>query len=244
MTTPYFCRVIDDRYFSFAETKDGPTLNLFLNKAKELNVYIIGTWFEKEKLAKTGVDRYFNSAFLCSPEGGLVGIYRKTHIPKIVRKDLFLDEKYYFEKGDSLETFNVKGVEVGILICYDRSFPEAFRTLWLKGAKIIFIPIASLGTREKFFIHELQIRAVENHLFIVAVNKAGDEIVEHEEKPRHHFGKSCVIDPFGTILVELDDKPFSLFHATVDLMTIEEADASIPWKRDRRPELYGRISDR
>lgn len=241
MTVPYFCGVEDDSYFSFGETRSEKTITSFKRKAKELKTFVIITWFEKMVYGKVNKTRFFNSAGLISPKGDLVGVYRKTHIPKVDTKGLFTDEKYYFGEGEDLPTFKVKGIDIGILICYDRSFPEAWRTLWLKGAKIIFIPVATYGFREEFFTKELQIRAVENHVFAVAVNKAGDEFVPNEKITRHHFGKSCVIDPFGNILVQIDDHPFSIFHATIDLKKIEEANRILDWRKDRRPELYGKI---
>jgi len=244
MTVPYFCGVKNDFYFSFGEKRDEKTISSFRSKAKELKAYVIITWFEKEIYGKGKQIRYFNSAGLISPKGDLVGVYRKTHIPKVDTKGLFTDEKYYFEPGDRLPIFKVKGIDIGILICYDRSFPEAWRTLWLKGAKIIFIPIATYGFREEFFIKELQVRAVENHVFVVAVNKAGDESIENETISRHHFGKSSVIDPFGTIMVQLDDEPFSIFNVTLDLEKVEEADRVLDWGKDRRPDLYGKISEK
>jgi len=244
MTTPYFCGVKDDSYFTFAEKRDGKAVTSFKRKAKELKTNVIMTWFEKEVYGKTKQTRYFNSAALISSKGELVGVYRKTHIPKVDTKGLFTDEKYYFREGEDLPTFKVKGVDIGILICYDRSFPEAWRALWLKGAKIIFIPVATYGFREEFFTKELQVRAVENHVFVVAVNKAGDESIENETISRHHFGKSCVIDPFGTIMVQLDDELFSILNVTLDLKKVEEADRVLDWRKDRRPDLYGKISEK
>ena len=242
MTTPYFCGVIDDRYFAMAETREGRTITTLARKARELKTHIIATWFEKEEV-RGGKPRYFNSAGVLSPEEGLVGVYRKCHIPKVETPDLVTDEKYYFEGGDALKTFRVKGVDFGILICYDRSFPEAWRTLWLKGATVVFTLVSTYGFREGLFVKELEIRAFENHLFVVAANKAGVESVEGEKIPRRHFGSSCVIDPGGTLVRKLDDTPFSLLHETLDLDRVGEARGMLDFRRDRRPELYKVITE-
>lgn len=240
MTAAYFGGVRDDRYFALAEGRDGKFATAMSAKARELNIHIIGTWFEKEETDQG--PRYFNSAGLFSPDQGLCGVYRKTHLPKVETEDLVTDEKYYFSEGDELPTFNINGVEIGILICYDRSFPEAWRTLWLKGAQVIFVSVATYGFRQKIFTKELEVRAAENHVFVVAANKAGEESVENERLVRNHFGSSCVIDPNGNLLQQLDDKPFSMLCATLDMEKIRGADSVLDWKRDRRPSLYGNIT--
>lgn len=242
MTTPYFCGVIDDRYFEMAEKRDGRTVTTLAKKARELGTHVIGTWFEKEEV-KGGRPRYYNSAGVFSPDAGLVGVYRKCHIPKVETADLITDEKYYFEGGDGFQTFRVKGVDFGIVICYDRSFPESWRTLWLKGAKVVFALVSTYGFREGLFVKELEIRAFENHLYVVAANKAGTESVEGEKIPRRHFGSSCVIDPLGNLVRKLDDTPFCLLHETLDLDRVAEARAKLDFRRDRRPDLYKIITE-
>lgn len=242
MTVPYFGGVKDDRWFRFAEPRDGKVISTFKEKAKQLGTHVIVTWFEKEEDRQAGKTRYFNSAGVISPTLGLVGVYRKTHLPKVESPTLCTDEKYYFQEGDALPTFKLKGVDFGILICYDRSFPESWRTLWLKGAKVVFLAVATYGFRKPIFVKELEIRAAENHLWVVAANKAGNETVEHEKLVRDHFGSSCVIDPYGKTVRQLEAEPFSILHATIDLGKVAEADALIDWRRDRRPELYSRIS--
>lgn len=241
MTTPYFCGVIDDRYFGLAETLAGRTVTTLARKARELDTCIIGTFFEKEEPSRGGKPRYFNSAGVFTPKEGLSGVYRKCHIPKVHGAGMITDEKYYFEPGDGLKTFRVNGVDFGILICYDRSFPEAWRTLRLKGAKVVFVSVATYGFREQTFLKEIEVHAFENHLYAVVANKAGEESVERETYVRRHFGNSCIIDPYGNQLANIGDVPFGILHGTLDLGRIDEAEKVLSFQRDRRPELYGEI---
>lgn len=242
MTVPYFGGVREDRYFQYAEPRDGKVITTFARKAKELNTHVIVTWFEREDGGPGGKPRYFNSAGFVSPDKGLTGVYRKVHLPKVESANLITDEKYYFSEGEDFPIFNIKGVDFGILICYDRSFPESWRTLWLKGAKVVFLSVATYGFRRAFFLKELEVRAAENHIFVVAANKAGNESVENEKLVRDHFGYSCVIDPYGNIMSKLESESFDILTETIDLEIVDEANRLLDWKRDRSPELYGIIT--
>jgi N-carbamoylputrescine amidase len=234
MTGPYFCRVYDDSYFEFAEPVPGPTTELFAAEARKHGVNIVATAFEKRG------DNYYNTSMLISSEGDLIGKYRKSHVPSSSSPIINSDEKYYFTPGDELPVFHVGDVTVGMLICFDRSFPETFRVLALKGAEIVFVPVCSWGVRADNFQEELRVRATENGLFVVAVNKAGFEQIEGEDEGRDHFGRSCIIGPMGETEAAIDAEPWGIVSATIDLdkrKLLKEA--VIDWLAERRPELYG-----
>lgn len=242
MTGPYFGGVKDPKWFEMAETfSDGPTTAKFIQMAKELNTHIIYTIFEK--VIEFGQKFYYNSAGIISPTKGLIGIYRKTHIPWINTETMKTYEKYYFKPGPSLPVYKLdNGVKVGILICYDRSFPETWRSLYLQGAEIICVPACTWGFRGPFFINELRTRSFETHTFTIGLNRAGEEIVEGEEKVRNHFGKTTIMGPMGDIVAGLEDEPWSCVCSEVELDDIYKASTLMPYKRDRRPELYGIIT--
>src|SRR5690606_25866039 len=186
--------------------------------------------------------RYFyNSAYVVDRDGRHLGTYRKTHIPAILPSKLKGGtgsyEKFYFSPGSEFPVFEVDGVKFGIQICYDRKFPEGSRAVALKGAEIIFMPIcaATYGEaklRGNTWELPLQARAYENGVFVVAVNRAGDE------NGRRHIGKSMIIDPVGAEMLAVagTDEP-ELLVRTLDLDHVAEAQKSLPWWRDRRPEL-------
>ncbi len=235
---PYFCQVYNDAFFEMAETVDGPTITTSIQKAKESNTHIVSSIFFKDS-----DNRYYDICFFCSPTRGLVGIYRKCHIPKLETPTLTTDESYYFDEGNELSTFSMdNGVRIAMMLCYDRSFPECWRTYYLKGAQIFFVSACTWGFRGDFFINELRTRAFETHSFLVVANRAGDEIIEGEKKARDHFGKSAIIDPMGEVIAIVEKVPFSYVAAEVDLDLIAKVNAPLPWKRDRRPELYGIIT--
>lgn len=239
MTGPYFCRVYDDEYFSFAESVPGPTTETFAAEACRHGVSVIATAFEEHE------DGHYNTSMLISSKGKLIGKYRKTHIPASSSPLINADEKYYFKPGDSLPVFEMDGLKIGMLICFDRTFPEAWRTLALKGAEIVFVPVCSWGLRGDAFQTELQIRALENQIFVVAVNKAGFEQVEKEDGGRDHFGRSCIVNPMGEIEAAIDNEPWGILAGTLDLAkrTVLKENL-IDLLNERRPELYDNLSEK
>jgi len=237
MTVPYFACTYNDKFFELAEPIPGRTTKIMADAAKKHGFHIIATTFEKAE------DKYYNSAFLVSPAGELKGVYRKVHIPKSGdRKLLPIDEQYYFSGGNDLPVFDLNGIPIGILICFDRSITESFRVLMLKGAKIVFVPVATFGMRKDPFWEELKVRGMENHIFVIAVNKAGDEICEGEEVKRHHFGRSCIIGPMGDMLASLEDEPFGVLTGTIDLSAIDLWVKIVDWRSFRKPKLYDIIT--
>ncbi len=192
---------------------------------------------------------YYNACLVADKNGKRLGIYRKTHIPAILPSNLpggtGSYEKFYFSPGSEFPVFDLCGTKVGIQICYDRKYPEGSRLLALKGAEILFMPIcaATYGEtklRGNTWELPLQARAYENGVYVVAVNRAG---VEHGT--RNHIGRSMIVDPIGADIVALasSDKA-EVLVATVDLDNVAAAQTSLPWWRDRRPELYGPLAER
>jgi len=185
---------------------------------------------------------YYNSCLVVDKNGKHLGVYRKTHIPAILPSKLpggtGSYEKFYFSPGSDFPVFELCGTRIGIQICYDRKYPEGSRLLALKGAEILFMPIcaATYGEtklRGNTWDVPLQARAYENGVYVVAVNRAGDE------KGRKHIGRSMIVDPVGADMIAIasSGEP-EILVATVDLDNVAKAQTSLPWWRDRRPELY------
>ena len=188
---------------------------------------------------------YYNAAAVFDRAGRHVGTYRKTHIPAILPSNTKGGtgsyEKFYFTPGDALPLFEMDGVRFGIQICYDRKFPEGSRALALQGAEIIFMPICAATYGEKVLRGNtwelpLQGRAYENGVFVVAVNRSGDE------NGRRHIGRSMIVSPVGASVMATAgvDEP-QLLVQELDLDEVAAAQKSLPWWRDRRPDLYKRL---
>ncbi|MHB1653458.1 MAG: carbon-nitrogen hydrolase family protein [Desulfitobacteriaceae bacterium] len=239
MTSPYVCTVELEGLKKYAEALPGPTTKKISELAKRYNTTIIGTLFEIDR----DENKYYNTAFISTPDGNLLGNYRKTHIPYIDVPGTKGFEKFYFSPGSELNPYIINQRSTGILICYDRSFPEAWRVLTLKGAEIVFVLASSSGFRSEAFVDELKIRAMENGVFVFAVNKYGDEKMEEESEAKHFYGRSCVIDPFGNVIKLVEDEPNLGFTVEIPLEKVAQARERLAYLSDRRPELYSVIGE-
>lgn len=218
----------DPALFQSAEPLLGPTFQAMSAAARKHDVWLIPSIFEKEI---AGV--CYDTALLINPDGNLVGRYRKTHIALLSSPESG-QEKFYFKAGNSLPVFDTPLGKIGILICYDRGFPEAWRVLVLKGAEIIAVPITT--TDEDGFAEMAQTRCFENGVFGIFVNRCG------QEEWKYFFGGSLIAGPRGDVLAQMGVEEGTVV-AELDLNTIEATRLRMPYLRDRRPELYGLLDD-
>lgn len=240
-TTPYFCSSHDARFFSLAEPIPGPSTAALAERARAYGCYIFAPLFEKviegeyyDSCALLGPDGELVPARL--PGGGTLPCARKVHLASIEARGTRTDEKYWFRPGQGLTIFDTRFGRFGCLVCYDRSFPEAWRTLVLQGAEAIFIPVVSYGFREEMFIAELRTRAMENAVFAAAANRGGKEALDFEVTC---FGNSCIIDPYGGIIARGGSGTGpEIVVGEINLDEISRARTSLPLIRDRRPEVY------
>ena len=237
--TPFFPNRLTHDFDQFFLTPSDPGVQPIFRAAADNGVALVFPFGEKNG------PNYYNSCLVADKNGKHLGIYRKTHIPAILPTGLpggtGSYEKFYFSPGTEFPVFDLCGTKIGIQICYDRKYPEGSRLLALKGAEILFMPIcaATYGEtklRGNTWDVPLQARAYENGAYVVAINRAG---VEHG---RNHIGRSMIVDPVGAdmIAVASNDKQ-ELLVATVDLDNVSKAQTSLPWWRDRRPELYAEL---
>lgn len=167
--------------------KDTETYNFILNLCKRKNCAIVYGFAEKDN------DNVYNSAILMSSEG-IVGHYRKTH--------LFFEEWFIFTPGNlPYQVFEYKGVRIGILICFDYIYPEAMRTLALKGAQIVVLP-ANLVL--DFCPDAMVTRSVENRIFTLLADRTGFEA--RGTKKLQFIGKSQIVAPNGEILIRVNNE--------------------------------------
>jgi beta-ureidopropionase len=246
--TPFWCVGLgDERYFEWAEGLDGPSLAALGAAARALGSYLVVPFFERGELA----GQYFNSAALLGPDGtpvpGLlpsgerVLTYRKNAISAYRWDGHANDEKFYFRPGDGYPVFETRFGPIGILICYDRWFTEAWRVLALRGARIVFVPNASEGYVSDLFVPTVRVSAAQNIVYAVACNRAGLERVEGVET--RYYGRSCIAGPRGDLLAEAPEAAADVvIGADLDLGRVD-GDRRRQWiYRDRRPELYGPVA--
>lgn len=235
--TRYFPQEENHAAFDLAEPIPGPITERFAEFARQKRVAVICPLFEK---AGPGV--YFNSLAVLGPSGDLLGRYRKMHIPD----DPLYFEKFYFSPGDlGFRVFNIGGVLLGPLICWDQWFPEAARIVALKGAMIIFYPTAiGWHAHEKesegadqldAWVTIQRAHAIANGVFVVAVNRVG------VEGTVQFWGNSFVADPFGRLLARAGEAEEGAVVVRCDLSQVERVRRHWPFLRDRRIDAYQEI---
>jgi N-carbamoylputrescine amidase len=240
----YFCQREDAALFDLAEPVPGPTSESFARLARELQVAIVGSVFERRA---AGV--YHNTALVVDADGSLLGIYRKMHIPD----DPGYYEKYYFTPGDlGFPCFDTRFARVAPLVCWDQWYPEAARLAALAGAQVLFYPTAiGWHPAEKARDGAAQLdawrtiqraHAIANGLYVAAVNRVGYE--GPPETGLEFWGGSFVVDPFGQVLAEASHDREETLVVECDPRRIEEVRRNWPFLRDRRIDAYTGIVSR
>ncbi len=233
-TGPYFCQAQDPAYYATAEAiPEGPTTQRFMALANELNMVIVLPIYEK---VHEGV--YYNTAAVIDADGSYLGKYRKTHIPQVKG---FL-EKYYFKPGNlGYPVFDTAVGRIGVYICYDRHFPEGWRALGLAGAKIVFNPSAtSRGLSAYLWQLEQPASAVANEYYIGAINRVGVE----PQGDNDFYGQTYFVNPRGQFVGDVASTyDEELIVRDLDMDLIDEVRNQWAFYRDRRPDMYGSLSN-
>ncbi|NEV64155.1 carbon-nitrogen hydrolase [Thiorhodococcus minor] len=244
---PYFCQTEDPALFDMAEPIPGPTTERLSSLARELELVIVGSLFERR-----APGLYHNTAVVLDTDGSLAGIYRKMHIPD----DPGYYEKFYFTPGDlGFNPVDTAAGRLGVLVCWDQWFPEAARSMALAGAQILLYPTAigwdpndtsdEQQRQLQAWITIQRAHAVANGLPVAACNRVGYEADPSGVTPGARFwGSSFVCGPQGEILAQADDQAPKLLVTEVDLSRTEQVRRIWPFLRDRRIDAYADLSRR
>jgi len=233
--TPYFCKDLDSRNFEFAHDADAsPLLQKFSALAKELDVVLPISFFERAN------NTFFNSTGIIDADGGLLGVYRKSHIPESPG----YQEKFYFSPGNTgFRVWQSKYATIGVAICWDQWFPEAARTMVLQGAEVLLYPTA-IGSEPGYpdidscghWQRVMQGHSAANCVPVIASNRIGLE--EGNSCDVTFYGSSFITDHTGRIIIESDREHQDVITAGLDLDAIRNERAAWGLFRDRRPDLY------
>jgi N-carbamoylputrescine amidase len=241
----YFCREEKADLFDLAEPIPGPATDVMGKLAKELDVVIISSLFEKRAHGL-----YHNTATVHDAGGEMLGIFRKMHIPD----DPLFYEKFYFTPGDlGFKNFDTKYARIGVLVCWDQWYPEAARLTALQGASILFYPTAigwHPAEKEEYGPAQLDAwktiqrsHAIANGIYVAAVNRIGFEQGPHDSG-LEFWGHSFLSDPFGRVLTEASDNQEEILVHECDPKLQDEVRRNWPFLRDRRIDAYGGLTKR
>jgi N-carbamoylputrescine amidase len=240
----YFCQSEEYANFDLAETIPGPTTVALSELARQRNIVIVASLFEKRDAGL-----YHNTAAVLDADGSLLGIYRKMHVPD----DPLYFEKFYFTPGDlGYRAFETAYGRIGVLICWDQWYPEAARLTALQGAQLLFYPTAigwhpaerkDCGAAQFQAWRTIQRgHAIANGVYVAAVNRVGKEVLSGEGL--QFWGGSFICGPEGSILQEASPDQEEVLVADLDLRQIEIIRRQWPFFRDRRIDSYPPILER
>ena len=210
------------------EGVDGEFAEFFAAAAREL-----GIWVHAGSFHEAGPDdhRTFNTSLIFDPRGSLVASYRKIHLYDVeIAGRVSYQESRSVAPGAETVVAEVDGVRTGLSICYDLRFPELYRRLAVEGdARVLVVPAAfMMHTGRDHWEVLLRARAIENQCYVVAAGQIGD----HEPR-RTCFGRSMIIDPWGTVLAQAPDT-VGIVTADLDLGRLEQIRGELPSLANRR----------
>lgn len=212
----------------FAESIPGPTTDKVAEICKKYKMYVIAPIFEN---AGDGI--YYNSASVIDPDGKLMGVTRKRHISSVQPH-----EKVNFKSSDDWDVYEAPFGKFAVGISSDNNYPETVRTLALNGCELYFNPVAESGCEKETYEVTTRMRAIDNAMYAVFINRCGDE------GDTHFIGESVVCDPWGKIVATGNETENAVVSHVIDLENVNSGRIDSGVFRDRRTELYGRIAEK
>lgn len=246
-STLYFCQSEDVNQFDLAEPIPGDATSFFGALAKECNVVLVTSLFEKRA---TGL--YHNTAVVFDCDDKIAGMYRKMHIPD----DPGFYEKFYFTPGDlGFEPIQTSVGKLGVLVCWDQWYPEAARLMAMAGAEVLFYPTA-IGWDKTDSIDEQKRQqdawetiqrshAIANSVPVIVANRTGFEASPNPDDSGIEFwGHSFIAGPQGEILAMAANNKEQTLMVELDMQKTEDIKRIWPYFRDRRIDAYDDLNKR
>lgn len=240
-TSLYFCQTEDTECFDLAEAIPGPSTELFGLIAKELNIVIVTSLFERR-----APGLYHNTAVVIEKDGSIAGRYRKMHIPD----DPGYYEKFYFTPGDlGFTPISTSVGTLGVLVCWDQWYPEAARLMAMAGAELLIYPTAiGWDPRDDQAEQQRQLdawvtiqrsHAVANGIPVIAVNRTGFEpSPDRDGSGALFWGNSFVAGSQGEVLAQAPTDREEVMIIKLNRLRSEQVRRIWPFLRDRRIDHY------
>jgi predicted amidohydrolase len=221
----------DDELLAGAEPLDGPSLSWASDTARELGIDLVaGSIAER----RADHDKLSNTSVHLGPDGDVRAVYRKIHMFDVVVGGVEYRESATEDPGHEIVLSETAGgVPLGLSVCYDLRFPELYRILAVRGARVIALPAAfTKVTGAAHWEVLIRARAIENQAFVVAADQVGASADGKES-----FGGSMIADPWGTVLARAPEEE-CFVAADLDLARQDEVRAELPSLAGRVPDAY------
>ncbi|HEY4284116.1 MAG TPA: carbon-nitrogen hydrolase [Chthoniobacterales bacterium] len=241
----YFCQTEDHDNFALAEEIPGKSTAALGELARELDVVIVASLFEKR-----AAGLYHNTAAIIDSNGQMLGKYRKMHIPD----DPLYHEKFYFTPGDlGFKAWKTRRGNIGVCVCWDQWYPEAARLTALQGAEIIFYPTAigwhpaekaEFGRAQHSAWETIQRgHAIANGCYVAVANRIGHE-TPAGGAGIEFWGQSFLCGPDGEIIAKGSVDKEEIVMGEADWSRVDLHRTHWPFLRDRRIDAYAGLERR
>jgi predicted amidohydrolase len=221
--SPFFPQFAGNDASDYALAVEAPCIHRLRATCRELRLAASPNVYLQEG------PRYFDASLMIGADGGIHGIAKMVHIAQLPG---FYEQDYYAPSDTGFKTFDTSLGRLGVVVCFDRHFPESIRTCAVRGAELIVIPTANTQDEPRdLFECELRAAAMQNGVYITMCNRVG------KEGSTIFCGESTVVDPNGNIIYKASDVE-TLTVVDIDLSQVALSQRRRPYLSLRRPELY------
>ena len=207
---------------NLAETINGNFITTIANAAKEKQIQIIGSFYEKSRKK----DRVYDTSFIIDKSGKIISTYRKIHLYDALG---FKESDKMISGSKIVKPVDTSIGKIGMMICYDLRFPEMSRSLAVAGAEVLVAPSAWVkgNMKEEHWITINKTRAIENGCYMIAPDQVGNI----------YCGRSLVVDPYGKILLDMKKRQ-GISFVNIDLNNVKQTRKVLPLLKNRRTDIY------
>lgn len=222
--TPFFAQQPKSVCAAPAALKaDDPAQAAFCRACREQHIMASPNFYYQEN------GKPYDTSFLIDRQGKLLGTQKMVHI---AQAEQFYEQDYYTPAPDGFHVFDTPEGKIGIVVCFDRHYPESVRTEALRGAQLILIPTANTAAEPmELFEQEIRVQAFQNCVWLAMCNRVG------QEKEMDFAGESLVCDPDGRTVAKAD-RGETLLYAQIDIRQADQARMKRSYLNLRRPEFY------
>ena len=221
--SPFFPQHQNKDAAKYLMSVDHPSIKAVQTKCKEYKIAAcLNVYLREDK-------GFFDASPFINSHGEIMGISKMVHI---VQWPKFYEQDYYTPSDEGFNVYETENYKAGVVICFDRHFPESLRTCALIGAELIIVPTAIIKDEPlEMFEWEMRIAAMQNNVFIALCNRVG------KEGEMDFAGMSLVVDPLGNVVAKAEDRE-QLLIADMDLKVVKESRIKNPFIEMRRPDKY------
>lgn len=223
--TPYQ----NDKFDEYSENENGTTISRLKKIANDLKIIIVaGSIPEKDN------GKIYNTCFIIDETGNIIGKHRKAHLFDVdIKNKIFFKESLVLTAGEKSTVVDTILGKIGIAICYDIRFPELFRKMTLDGAWLIIVPAAfNTVTGPAHWEILTRARALDNQIYLAIASPARSEVLNYKA-----YGHSLVVDPWGKIIQELDEKE-GILVVDINKNKLKKVRNELPVLQHRKPKIY------